>query len=478
MKRRRFLSISSQSALALPVAMTPLKYAFAKPDEWQRVLSGAASKFSKTLRVLYPKGCLANLQPVIKEFTAASGVQVVPQETDLDTIAETMSRSTFLDGSKSSFDIALPPTFSIPNLVDAGVVRALDDLSNKYKKLSQFPSLYTLGDAYDDKLYGYQTDGDVYLLFLRRSWLENPDHQKQYQDKFGRKLEVPRTWEELDRQMAFFHDPNNGRYGGCLFRHKDYAHWEYWIRLHGQGVYPFDNQLNPQISKPAGLNALDQLKKATPYLHPSVTKNGLFENFEEYAKGHSYANLGWGGSQKYFRSPKSKIKNDLIIVKPPGGRFGSRDISMSYFNWGWNYVVHSKSQNPELAYLFCLFATSPKISKLAVAENGYFDPFRLEHFDHKPIVDAYGKDFLDTQKAALAGAIPDLYLKGQGHYLYALKQAIHLTVSRHVSAAAAMKSADNKWLQLSKKVGVDYQLKQWHHLQSKYPPELRKVLKG
>src|SRR3712207_8779002 len=61
----------------------------------------------------------------------------------------------------------------------------------------QKDSLFTLGDYYKGSLYGYQTDGDTYVMFYNKDWLDNPDERKAFADKHGYELKVPDTWEEL-----------------------------------------------------------------------------------------------------------------------------------------------------------------------------------------------------------------------------------------------------------------------------------------
>ena len=71
-------------------------------------------------------------------------------------------------------DIALPATFGIPDLVEAGALLALDDYRTRHSPSHEERSLFALGDVYDNKLFGYQTDGDVYVTFYNRRVLEHP----------------------------------------------------------------------------------------------------------------------------------------------------------------------------------------------------------------------------------------------------------------------------------------------------------------
>jgi multiple sugar transport system substrate-binding protein len=190
----------------------------------------------------------------------------------------------------------------------------------------------------------------------------------------------------LDRQLAFFRQPDKGQYGGALFRSQYFIAWEWWVRFHAKGFFPFTDDLTPQINNEAGIQALAELVAASKSLYPGARTNGLFENFEAYGKGDIYANIGWGGTQKYLDS-KSSIKGKRTYGPTPGGSVNGKLLKTPYFNWGWNYVVSTLSPEQEIAYLFTLYATSPELSTIAVRDpDGYFDPFRLEHYTDPEII--------------------------------------------------------------------------------------------
>jgi multiple sugar transport system substrate-binding protein len=118
-----------------------------------------------------------------------------------------------------SFDISLPATFGMPDLAESGILVNLDQYAAKYEPEDfQQDALYSIGDYYKGNLYGYQTDGDTYVMFYLQDWLDNADENKAFADKNGYELKVPDTWEELDAMMAHFHRPDEGMFGGALFR--------------------------------------------------------------------------------------------------------------------------------------------------------------------------------------------------------------------------------------------------------------------
>ncbi len=441
---------------------------------YQRIAARAAQLPSRRLRVLHPKGSLGNITPIVQEFHRLTKTKVELIEASLDEISAEMILASRI--RNRSFDVAIPATFGIADLVEGGAIAALDDFARKYEPPSLMKrSIYTLGDRYQNRLYGYQTDGDAYVMFYNRDWIQ--ERAAQYSDRYGAKLQAPKTWRELDQQLEFFHAPEKGRFGGSLFRTRRYAGWEFWIRLHAKGLFPVSDQMEPRFNREESHRALQEMIDATKFLDPKVHRDNLFENFASFGQGNKFANIGWGGTQKYLNGPKSKLRNRMVHGVVPGGMLKNQPVHMPYFNWGWNYVVSSKSTHPELAYLFILFASTPHISTLSVREvSGYFDPFRTEHYEDEVIQKAYGRSFLEAHRQSLEACIPDFYLRGQGRYFAALRQAVHIAISGQLPPEKALQKLDEHWRKTTEALGSEKQIKQWSFLKKSYPSKLRSLL--
>ncbi|MFK7815511.1 MAG: extracellular solute-binding protein [Gammaproteobacteria bacterium] len=429
-----------------------------------------------TVTILQPKGSLGNLKPIADIFSEQTGVQIEYIEASVDEInAKIMAQSL---SSTTNFDIALPATFGLPDLIEAGAIRDLDEFVDKYEP-NEFSKdmLYSVGDFYKGKFYGYQTDGDTYVMFYNNDWLQDKTEKKKFEIEYGYPLDVPKTWEQLDQMIRFFHRPDEKKYGGALYRNKDYIAWEWWVRFHAKGFFPFDNKLSPQINNESGVKALSELVATSNYLYPNAKTNGLFENWEAFAEGNMFCNIGWGGTQKYLNGKNSKIRNNLAFGPTPGGFVNNSLIHAPYFNWGWNYTVSSFSNEPEISYLFTLFACSPAMSTKAVQyPSGYFDPFRVEHYDDPKIQATYSKKFLDAHKFSMKNSIPDLYLTGQGEYWDVLKENIDLADRGKMSPKFALEATADTWDQISTRYGKSSQLEQWEYLKTRYPDKIRKSL--
>ena len=177
--RRRLLRGAAAGAMGYAAAPWFGSAALAQAGELATIHESAAAAAKKlaegrsvTLKILQPSGSLGNVKPVADKFTEATGIKFEYLEVPLGEI----SQKVLLEAvSKSgSFDLALPATFGIPDLAESGILVNLDQYAQKYEPADyQKDALYTIGDYYKGSLYGYQTDGDTYVMFYNKPWLED-----------------------------------------------------------------------------------------------------------------------------------------------------------------------------------------------------------------------------------------------------------------------------------------------------------------
>lgn len=193
-----------------------------KVAQWVNALKGSEPL---TLNLLMPNGAEGNVAPVVARFEQMTGVKVQVTVAAVDDI----NTELLLDGygHTGQFDVALPATFGLPDLISAKVISPISEFAKRYEPAGfRDDILYDVGDVFDGKIYGFQTDGDAYTMFYHKGLLENTSEQKRYEDRFGAALTQPDTWEELDQQMAYFNRPDEGLWGGLLFRTPGYLVWE------------------------------------------------------------------------------------------------------------------------------------------------------------------------------------------------------------------------------------------------------------
>ncbi|UWR42508.1 extracellular solute-binding protein [Phaeobacter inhibens] len=436
--------------------------------------AGVDHQHPNLLRILAPHGAEANLAPVAKSFEAMCGCRTELVVVGVGEVNAVLTLEAMLNDV--GVDVALPATFGIPDLVEAEAILPLDALAQQYAPQGLTDAMmYTSGDIFDERLWGYQTDGDVFLMFYNKSFVEDRDLGSRYADQTGTALSTPQTWDELDRQMAFFHDPDAGRYGGCLFRTEDKVAWEWWARFHAKGAWPFSPTMEPQIAGARGIAALEDMIASGAHLVGADLD--LFSNWARYQEGDIYANIGWGGTQKSLYAPGSAMRDNMINASLPGGRIGGAVVPLSYFNWGWSYVVAKNSKQPELAYQFCVNAVSQRVGAAAIAQtDGFFDPFRTDQYQDPAIIKAYGTQFLTVHEQAMRASMPDLYLARRGEYFEALSYWLLAALAGDVTAEVALDNVAQSWRATTDRVGLEVQSRRWMALRDTYPADLRKAL--
>ncbi len=442
----------------------------------QRVRDLSAGR-KLSLRLLLPNGSGGNVNPVVAAFREMTGVDVQSFETPVDEINTELTLDALSNSQR--YDVALPATFGLPDLVAAGAILPIADLAKRHEPAGfRNDILFGVGDSFDRETYGFQTDGDAYMMFYNKGMLSNEDEQSHYADQFGKALTRPETWQDLDQQMAFFNRPSEDKWGGLLFRTPGYLAWEWWVRFHAKGIWPFSQDMEPQIASQAGVQALEEMIRATEHLHPAASELGLFENWEQFSQGNIYSNIGWGGTQKFLNGPQSNMRDNMVFGPTPGGIVNGELLITPYFNWGWNYVVSSNSSLPEISYLFALFASTPQMSTLAVRQaDGFFDPFRPEHYDDQGVIDTYTPEFLTVHRASLEAAIPDLYLKDQGAYFRILSEWLARALAGEIAPEKALQRVSQRWRTITNGSGHAIQKSRWAQLRAKYPQQIRTALR-
>lgn len=459
LNRRRFTAYTASAFLGC----TGLAPATAAPSPgYEETLVRLAKARGRPLTMLVPHGMDVNIEAIVASMPDAAGDLIRVRTTPSGSIDAQLALSAIAE--RPVCDVAVCASFSMPDLAEVGAILPLDEFAERHEP-AEFRDgiLYDAGERFDGRLYGYQTDGDVYLAFYNLG--EDADLARaRYQDVHGVTWATPADWAEFDRQIAFFHDPDVGRAGGILGRTPRYVAWEWWSRFHAHHVFPFDDDLHPRVASDEGVEALEAMIRTMPFCLADGDGPDRFARFE---KGEVFAAFGWGGSQKSFRR---NPRLNLIHAPMPGSATGRPGDGLALFNWGWTFMVSAGCPDPELAYLVCLHAYSPDVSRRAVsAAQGFLDPFRASHYEDRRVRDVYGAPFLAVHRAAMENAVPDLYLARRTFYFESLGAWIGRALAGEVDPARALAQVAEEWELITEEVGRARQTARWHRIRDKYP---------
>ena len=237
-------------------------------------------------------------------------------------------------------------------------------------------------DAWPDSLMGMQTfDGQCYALPLhdgpecliyRKDLFESPEMQLGFEEKMGRPLTVPQTWDELREVAAFFHQPEKGISGTVFAAYPD-GH---------NTVFDFCLQLwtrNGQLTQPDGKVCLNspeaiegmkyyrQMLQATDLIHPKSMAFDSVKAGVAFAEGEIALMVNWFGFAAMCEVyPSSLVKGKVDVANVPAGP-GGQGVSLNAY---WMYVIGQGSQQKDLAYDFIKFATNVEFDKKLTLEGG------------------------------------------------------------------------------------------------------------
>ena len=137
MNKRDFLKLTSSTAFTSVLFSSP---SLASPsahikNNLPEYLLQTAKKLvkntDKELIILYPEGALDNILPVAREFMAYTGITIKFKSTPINDIKTSISLNKM--SGQYKFDIALPATFSLPDLVEMNAIMDLTDFAKKYE---------------------------------------------------------------------------------------------------------------------------------------------------------------------------------------------------------------------------------------------------------------------------------------------------------------------------------------------------------
>ena len=148
------------------------------------------------------------------------------------------------------------------------------------------------------------------------------------------------------------------------------------------------------------------------------------------------------------------------------------------FCWGYGYAVSRYSANPELAYAYAQWMTSPTISADAIPYlGGYSDPYRINHMlePTQRLVDTYSKDYLHTLYDNMVNTVPDFCLPGGFEYQDALDKQVHACMTGAKKPKEALDEAARMFDRITRRVGREKVKKSWLALAKNLADPIKKA---
>jgi multiple sugar transport system substrate-binding protein len=359
----------------------------------------------------------------------------------------------------------------VPEFADRKVIISIDDLVAKYKAKATFADLhplYRLLSKYKGKTWGFFDDGDVWNLYYRKDIFGDPKLKKAYKAKFKRDLRVPTTWDEFNETSQFITDQlapkvYGGGEGRALGNPGNQFYFFQQFR-NGGGEFFNPRTMKAQINNEIGVKTMQQIMKELKASPPGIEKLDFISSWGLWLNGKTAMIYAWPPtgriSENYAQRdkafaflPKSKIVGKVGYALMPGK---NGEHAGSFVQ-----CISSDSKNPEAAFLYALWCTSPSISlQRVMLPYTLRDPYRISHFK-SPLYRRLwpgAKDYLIALNDAANNAVIDMIMSGAGDYANSLDRAM-TAIYAGKDIKQGLDEAAREWDDTTKKLGVANQRK-------------------
>ena len=354
-----------------------------------------------------------------------------------------------------------------PSLADGGVIAPLDDYIAKYMNmadLDDYHPLYKALPTYKGKIWGFFDDGDMFALYYRKDIFADPKLMEAYQAKFGKALAPPTTWEDYAQIAQFITDslaPNV--YGAGHFRKAASPgnQFDFLQQFRANGGKMFDDNMKAQLASPAGVKTLENMIAANKASIPGNNELDAVSLWAAFLTGKVAMIYSWPPSGRmsagYSQSdkainfvPQSQIAGKVGYAVVPGNPEHAT---------GYNKALSADSPNPDAAYLFMQWATSPPVS-LARCMLPYAlrDPYRLSHFKSDLYAALWpdAKEYLINLNNSANVGLLDPIMPGAQDYFLSLDR-LCTAVWAGGDPMASLQTAAAEWDQTTERLGVEAQ---------------------
>jgi len=436
--------------------MFPGSSPFAQGADESARIAAAAGKSGAKLKGMIWAPYYNPMRPVLGDLKTGTGIEVdsiqdisifdIPQRA----MAEAISKS-------PEFDFFHIDAGMIPSLVSAGLIEPLD----AYMKKADF-KIDAVGDynklmTYGGQTYGIPTDGNVHIQYVRKDLIEDPDTKKSFEDKHGKPLAFPQTWDEEFLIQKHLHNPEKNIWGSGSLRNRANGGTWYLMMLYSHGGFPFDNDMNPTLNTEAGKRALEVYLREKQVAHPESSGWGTPQMIPRIAGGLVATCQYWDGTAKLNENPeKSKTTGKWLYGAPPGADVGGKRIVRSISSPLAVLLVNKYSPRKEAAAYFAMWTATAKASDVIVSDrvDTFHDAWHKSHMTSPNVSGAYSPGGIKAIEQALQVASPPIYLTGYLEFQDLLGKNLSEAYIGQRKADEVLKQTEEDWARVVKRIGT------------------------
>lgn len=262
-------------------------------------------------------------------------------------------------------------------ITEAYASNAIEDLTPfiKNNPPEDFPNGWSRSLLYkqefDDKVVALPFHDGPECLIYRKDLFESIEEGVAFYEKYGKPLEIPKTWDDLMEVAEFFNRPSENLYGTTFAAYPDGHNtvFDFCLQLWTRGGDLFDASKKINLNSDAAIEGMEFYRKAlknSNAIHPNSREFDSVQSGLAFANGNLAMMVNWFGFASMCEFLEdSKVKGKVDIANVPAGPTGEGASLNAY----WMYVIGSGSSHKELAYEFIKFAVNAENDKLVTLEG-------------------------------------------------------------------------------------------------------------
>ena len=202
-----------------------------------------------------------------------------------------------------------------------------------------------------DNIWGLPQEGDVIVLYVRKSLLEDPEERAAFAEKYG--FEMPLTFEDFEtltmedfeKMAEFFTRPEQDLYGTVMQHVRTYDFqtmylYPFMFSLGGDIWNPETREVWGVLNSQINADAMVWNKRMVNYQPPGALNFGIAENVDAYTQGKVFSAFQWAAvGLSMVADPE--LRADTLIVPPPGFIREDGTFSRIYSMGGQPWVINA-----------------------------------------------------------------------------------------------------------------------------------------
>jgi multiple sugar transport system substrate-binding protein len=214
-------------------------------------------------------------------------------------------------------------------------------------------------------------DGPECFIY-RKDLFEDASEQANYLARYGKALEVPKTWEDFHQVAHFFNRPQDNLYGSVFACYPDGHNtvFDFCLQLWTRGGVLADQSGAIDLNTQAAADGLDFYRRMVNDKNAVHPKSREFESVAAgiaFSQGEAAMMINWFGFAGMCEvDGNSKVKGKVGVDLLPA-MAGELSASLNVY---WLYTIAKGSQHKFVAYDFLRFITQAEQDKALTLEGG------------------------------------------------------------------------------------------------------------